>query len=154
MNPDSLSLSPPPLLPPSLPPSPLPSLLLSLPLSLSLRLDEAMRELSKVQKLAKTAQREAEESGRVRVAVGGALSSGGAKGRGLDVAAGDVETRLFLLEQRTESQERESSTLKVCVCVRANSCVYMIHDSCLINCFQSRQLLSIFMICWHSFHGE
>ena len=88
-----------------------------------------MRELSKVQELAKTAQREAEESRRMRVPVGGASSSGGAKGGGLDVAAGDMEARLFLLEQRTESQERESSTLKVCVCVRVcpNSCVHMIH---------------------------
>ena len=77
------------------------------------RLDEAMRELREAQELVRTAQREVEKSRRRRAAVGRDSSLGGTKGGGLDVAAGDVETHLFLLEQRMESQERESCRLKV-----------------------------------------
>ena len=84
------------------------------------RLDEAMRELREAQELVRTAQREVEESRRRRAAVGGDSSLGGTKGGGLDVATGDVETHLFLLEQRMESQERESCRLKVSLSTAAS----------------------------------
>ena len=75
------------------------------------RLDRALDELRKVQQLARDARDEAEsnrrelEGGRV----GGRRSGGGVVVGG----EGHLKSRVVILEQRTEQQERENNTLKV-----------------------------------------
>ena len=104
------------------------------------RLDRALDELQKVQQLAQDARDDADtnrrelEGGRV----GGRRSGGpggvtGGKVGGRWEGGGHLESRVLILEQRTEQQERENNTLKVCYvravceldeCVRERLCVW------------------------------
>ena len=87
----------------------------SLPLSLSSIVQQLQRELEAVEQKASNAFRKTEKNSREIESVRQtARSVGGVKGGRSGRGGGwDVEERLMRLEQRTEQQERETSTLKV-----------------------------------------
>ena len=92
----------------------------SLPPSLSSIVQQLQRELEAVEQKASDAfckteknSREIESVRQTAQSVGGVKGGRSGRGGGWDVGGSSVEERLMRLEQRTEQQERETSTLKV-----------------------------------------
>ena len=87
------------------------------------QMEQLRRQLETAERRAKDALEKTERNGReiesvrqsAKTGVGGAVVKSGrsGKGGGWDVGGMNVEERLMMLEQRTEQQERETSTLKV-----------------------------------------
>ena len=84
------------------------------------RLQQLQRELEAVEQKASDAFRKTEKNSReiesvrqTAQSVGGVKGGRSGRGGGWDVGGSSVEERLMRLEQRTEQQERETSTLKV-----------------------------------------
>ena len=79
-------------------------------LAMMSRLEQAVRDLERVENTAREARDSQRERGRERTVIRAtAMGKGGRDWEGGD----DVEARLRMLEQRTEQQQRDTSTIKV-----------------------------------------